>query len=79
MFKRLLLIALSASVKFRYPCSSLAPVPVFQSGSGTWVTGWAQVLRRVGARRPASDVGERAVLPAAVVLDPMHLQHLAAG
>ena len=60
-------------------CECQVPVPVFQVGSGICVTARAGVSRRVGARRPAACVGERAVLSAAVVFDGVDAQHLAAG
>src|SRR5881394_2203402 len=57
-------------VKFRYPCSVLAPVPVLQVGEG---------LGGVDAVGPAAGVGEGAVLAGAVVTDGVRANDLAAG
>ena len=54
----------------RYPCSSLAPVPVLQPG---------RRLDGVDARRSAACVGGRAVLAAAVMFDGVDAEDLAAG
>ena len=43
------------------------PVPVLQVGSGSCVAHWRRFPGSVDARRPAAGVGERAVLPAAVM------------
>lgn len=57
-------------VKFRYPCSTVAPVPVLQGVKGSG---------GVDAVGPAAGVGEGSVFSGAVVADGMSPDDLAAG